>query len=532
MPKTINSSSFARTAFDELMKLIPQEHVDYALEQFDNFATYYKKELFAFLEKNATRFESLLKDAKNAKDRLSAGVNTAGADIGVYPKQQRNLAVLNKKYPDIESMSEDKKKLLLDKTNLLMSLSRDKEIAVGKVYLFIVSLLKGWSNPVLFDVYDGSFEFDPYAICFALLYLTEKNDDRLWLYGIYVNMMYTVAQYLPWNVGLPCSEKFANYMRNLFNNTDIELSNKIDWYDRKYSCKKFPDEKISMSGLVYFLTGMVMPRHDYHFDQATKLMKELGIRGNTNRELIALIMLVLNNFRNLQTIDIQDKLTFSIGKDFQFKEISSTPEVDNKTFKLYFDNSDDSVEKLEADLDKANKSFNDLNNELKETKQQLKVTNSKLYQTEKQVEEQQSTIEELENKLKERTEEFDRLFNLIHNFNSSDESVNDEDDTKEYIYPFVAEKKVLIFGGHDSFGKALRQLVVGNVKFITQNSKIDDTMIKNSDSIWIQWNALTHSMYNKIMDVARKYNKIVMYFERPSAKKSVNQIIDFYSRGD
>ena len=57
-------------------------------------------------------------------------------------------------------------------------------------------------------------------------------------------------------------------------------------------------------------------------------------------------------------------------------------------------------------------------------------------------------------------------------------------------------------------------------------------MIKNSDSIWIQWNALTHSMYNKIMDVARKYNKIVMYFERPSAKKSVNQIIDFYSRGD
>ena len=41
---------------------------------------------------------------------------------------------------------------------------------------------------------------DPYEMCFALLYLIEKDDDLPWLYGAGCGLMGEVIETLPWGI--------------------------------------------------------------------------------------------------------------------------------------------------------------------------------------------------------------------------------------------------------------------------------------------------------------------------------------------
>ena len=52
----------------------------------------------------------------------------------------------------------------------------------------------------------------------------------------------------------------------------------------------------------------------------------------------------------------------------------------------------------------------------------------------------------------------------------------------------------------------------------------DVTLIKNADVLWLQTNAMPHSLYYKIIDRARNSNIRIKYFSFPSAKKCAVQI--------
>ena len=153
----------------------------------------------------------------------------------------------------------------------------------------------------------------------------------------------------------------------------------------------------------------------------------------------------------------------------------------------------------------------------------VKNLNQKLYESQCQLQESQRTTSMLQEKLKEKDNEIAKLLDVLQSMESEDNSLEEQiDDTS---YPFVARERIVIFGGHDTFIKTMKQLIVGNVKFVKKETAFDEAWITNADYIWIQTNAISHSMYGKIMSVAKRCHKNVSYFKHSGAKSCLNQIV-------
>ncbi|MFQ7079518.1 MAG: hypothetical protein ACLRSW_17215, partial [Christensenellaceae bacterium] len=102
-----------------------------------------------------------------------------------------------------------------------------------------------------------------------------------------------------------------------------------------------------------------------------------------------------------------------------------------------------------------------------------------------------------------------------------------ENETEEKIeieYPYTARHTISIFGGHDSWSKAIKPLF-NNVRFIGRDVTPHPDVIKNSDVVWIQTNSMSHTYFYKVIDVVRQNNIPVRYFAYASARKCAEQIV-------
>lgn len=96
-----------------------------------------------------------------------------------------------------------------------------------------------------------------------------------------------------------------------------------------------------------------------------------------------------------------------------------------------------------------------------------------------------------------------------------------------YGKEFKAEattKKICIFGGHDTWIKAIKERLL-DAKFFRSGDLHSLDVIRNADEVWIQPNAISHSFYGKVLDAARTNNVTVCYFSYASARKCAEQIM-------
>ncbi|MFG6350308.1 MAG: DUF2325 domain-containing protein, partial [Oscillospiraceae bacterium] len=89
--------------------------------------------------------------------------------------------------------------------------------------------------------------------------------------------------------------------------------------------------------------------------------------------------------------------------------------------------------------------------------------------------------------------------------------------------PWQAKRRTVVFGGHDSWRKAIKPLLPG-VRFYDRENLPDLNAIRGADVVWIQPNALSHKYYYRIIDAARKNDIQVRYFGFASAKKCAGQL--------
>ena len=62
-------------------------------------------------------------------------------------------------------------------------------------------------------------------------------------------------------------------------------------------------------------------------------------------------------------------------------------------------------------------------------------------------------------------------------------------------YPYETRKRTVIFGGHDTFLKAIRRLLP-DVKYVDAKlMAFSPEIIRNADVVWIQNNCISHSQY-------------------------------------
>ena len=97
-----------------------------------------------------------------------------------------------------------------------------------------------------------------------------------------------------------------------------------------------------------------------------------------------------------------------------------------------------------------------------------------------------------------------------------------------YTFPYKPIRNICVFGGHIAWKKDIKQYFKNLIIINDEDKKSNyENIIINSDIIWIEHQAISHSLFNKVLKIARKHNKEVHYFNKKGAKTCAKIIIDF-----
>lgn len=120
-------------------------------------------------------------------------------------------------------------------------------------------------------------------------------------------------------------------------------------------------------------------------------------------------------------------------------------------------------------------------------------------------------------------EELNALRTIV--FNRMTGSDGEPDEKGDIEFPYTVRQRAVIFGGHDTWSKAIRPMLK-NVRFIERNTPPNRDIIKKADVVWIQVNALGHKHYTTITDTARAHGVPIRYFTYASAEKCARQLAE------
>ena len=86
----------------------------------------------------------------------------------------------------------------------------------------------------------------------------------------------------------------------------------------------------------------------------------------------------------------------------------------------------------------------------------------------------------------------------------------------------------MVFGGHETWLKAIKPRLEGDIRFIAGDiSSFDENVIRGADVIWVQPNAIKHRVFYKITNVTRANNIPMRYFTNASAFLSAVQLMEY-----
>ena len=106
--------------------------------------------------------------------------------------------------------------------------------------------------------------------------------------------------------------------------------------------------------------------------------------------------------------------------------------------------------------------------------------------------------ERLRRQCAEMQEEVAMLRKIVLNRLTGDEPDTECNDS--ISFPYTVQHRVVVFGGHDTWSKAIRPMLK-NVRFVERNTQPNRDMIKNADVVWIQVNALGHKHYLSLIHI-------------------------------
>lgn len=331
---------------------------------------------------------------------------------------------------------------------------------------------------------------DPYEMCFAMIYSIETGSDIPWLYGSCIGMMSEVVDNLPWGLS-DYGEMDDPYWEEV-----PPISNKSpdfpDWYKRDYSWKGDDEYDMrSLAQIVYETTGCLMPRNLHRYDAELKNLGKYGIKQNKAIAVLYCMLALSNSRRQMRALNF----------DPDFGQWSAKEEESESPLDLKAQN--EALEKQVAQLKSA-----------------LHSAEKTAADAQKKYEQQKSTAEAEHRELADLRE---IIFNK-EEFENYDEQNSENVDSNKY--PYTVQKCTVVFGGHESWVKALKPMLNGDIKFIAKEMKIDVSLVRYAETIWIQTNAIPHRSYNSIVNTARKLGKPIRYFTNPSAVKCAEQIVN------
>ena len=322
---------------------------------------------------------------------------------------------------------------------------------------------------------------DPYALCFALFYLIDTGSDLPWLYGPGVMLTEQIAERLPWGViEYDFDEDTVWYDDGETLKYTGKPSPQPDWYDRKYKKKDdfFPR---SLVQILYEETGCLMPRDLHLYDCRAKELGRYGVRGK-DAQLLLTCMAALSHAKH-QSIAVN------------LRSWDNEPSEENAE-------AEENCKELKAEIRRLKAALHDAEQATKDARQELDAAK------------------------KQSAQERRELADLRELVFSQEREEAPEEEEPQLELPYMVVRETLIFGGHDTWLKAIKPMLKGNVRFIDRDYVFDTAIIRRAEVLWIQTNAISHKQYYRIIDTARQFKKPVRYFANASATKCAAQLIE------
>ena len=577
----------SRRAFEQLMALIPRESADRAAAYFESLFWQWTDRFFACLEplilakRDLSRqAEELLKPynrmrrdliaiAEEFDRRIASGKSPAQPfspvlssaapvlPLASFPGEKRSRfpvpskdTDLNRYYSLIDSMVD------LGKRHFdLKHQARDEG---SRIYDFFEDMMlygclddhacrEKYGDAVADRMRPLRIE-KPFEACFGLLWLIESGSDLPWLYGCGCGLMEEVAESLPWGVFDYEEEHDTVWWPDV--EEEAEETEKAEeageagepeqaapeaasapereapaavspegwpavlaeeWYERKFRPKAeegFSSAR-SLAQIVYEETGCILPRDLRMYAGRKRNILDYGVSDGEADFLQFLFSVLGQARRSRSALNFEEVYMRILDAEAAGVSVSSGltagPAEEEEDPQL-------TAEQLQELLKAEQEKNRQLRDSLHASEKSARAARQELA----------SAREEADLERRELAD----LRELVFNAASGEEETDAPETVDESRYPCEVRKQTVVFGGHSSWLKAIRQMLTGNVRFIDRDPDFSPNVIRNADIVWVQTNALSHSMFYKIADTARRYHKPVRYFSWASAARCARQVLE------
>ena len=515
----------SRKCFDSILTLIPQGEKNRAAQYFESkmwdlLERWYRSRCIYAQEDcrlnqedidSVNKAKALLADMERGKDEFRKQMQPKS--ILIQPQSPMKLLTPHQ----IRTLEQEKKQLLL-RAEQLEAAERDRnrrenELAhtiwhfidtIGDINTFYYEYLESSYGASVAEIWkDFSIE-DPYMLAFGFLYLLEQGSDFPWLYQPSVKLMELCSNALPWRY-----DDFEEERAGIWDHYDealdgyaygyqkanlpkrIKVPELEDWYAMDYEDKTEPEPRYrartNLAQIVYEATGGIMPRNLYRYEAALEDLSDYGITGKKATHPLLYCMAMLGEVKHRSHV-------------FHLSEPSEGGQVDTPDTT--------SVEELQKRIQ-----------ELQQENKQLRQASHDIG---RDAREAKKKMAELEAAVASERQELADLRELI--FHQQEGLFADELPDDEIEFPYDTQKRIVVFGGHDTWAKEIKPKLP-EVRFVDRTMIPNAELIRRADVVWIQTNSLSHAYYYKIIDETRKHHVPVRYFSYASATKCAEQIV-------
>ncbi len=361
------------------------------------------------------------------------------------------------------------------------------------------------------DIWDGFEIEDPYALCFAFLYLVDQGSNYPWLYYPGVTLFSMVMDTLPW-----CRTAYKGDPEGVWDHFDpdtmelvpgsvktelpkrikvpeLESWNRLQYLDQ-YEDELGYQEKVSLAQVMYEVTGCIMPRNLQRYYPALLDMDAYGITGKKALHPLIYCMNLLGEgkYRSRKL----PRMDWKADEQQDESEIQDCVQAE-------------STEELKAQISA-------LLAEVRKLKQTI-------YEADRELREVKNNHTAQEQKAALDRQELADLRELI--FHLQEDVYDIEPEDAGISFPYHNYQRIVVFGGHDSWAREIKPRLP-DVRFVDRDMVPNAELIRRADIVWIQANAISHAYYYKILDETRKYSIPVRYFSYASALKCAEQLAD------
>lgn len=475
-----------RSAYDQLIQLIPKEDIEQAVA---NFVEIYHKREDWVIEK----IENACTTMEKFRTPLVAHPNSF-AQVSPSGFRWNNAEQMD----DLEDGAYD-------------------HIADEISYMYI-RRFEDYENEVEVQEYlqaDPALQLikNPYEICFSVLFLADIGSELIWQSADANMMLLHAATMLPW---WPMRVK-GKALEALFDSVldpDFEIDEpdiQDDWYVRDYKPRGYPF-KLSLAQILFVTScGSVAIGDTAGMQKFATVAKRLGIKNKQ----AGMILSYIASSSNLQFLQNHQAAEDDEDEDSLLPETveeGTEPTIEDQAH----EEQTQRLAQAEAELDAARKEIKQLKAALHSAETESKRAQQELNSANAQAEKDRLEMAALREQLFSRTAE---------QTDSLDDTQENGDPDK---FPYEVQNSTVIFGGHDTWAKAIKPLLKGNVRFVEKELyTFDPALIRSASVVWLQTNSMTHSFYHRIVENAKTNNKALCFFTNASARKGAEQVAEF-----